>query len=366
MKVLFFIESLRAGGKERRIVELLKGLKKYPDVEVELVLTRKEIHYQEFYDLNIPLHVIERKFLKKDPLLFIKFFKIARRFQPDLIHVWGHMVAVYAVPTVWKLNVPLLNNEITDATPGQKLLGKEIVFNASAKIIANTQAGLKAYNAPSEKSGVIYNGFNFSRLSQLPPPEEIRMKFKIATPYVIAMVATFSEYKDYKTYVKAALDVLTKRQDVTFLCIGEGDDSAFKAMVPAEYSENIRFLGRQNKVESIMNICDIGVLATDVRNHAEGISNALMEFMALSKPVIATNFGGSVELVVDSKTGFLVEPYDHLQLASRLLDLIQDDSLRLQMGKESNQRVHEQFSIEKMVTSFYQEYKRLTEEVLVG
>lgn len=359
MKVLFFIESLRAGGKERRIVELLKGLKKYPDVEVELVLTRREIHYQEFYDLQIPLHVIERKFLKKDPLLFIKFYNIARKFNPDLIHVWGHMVAVYAVPTVWKLGVPLLNNEITDATPGQKLLGKNIVFNASTKIIANTKAGLLAYAAPPEKSGVIYNGFNFSRLKDLAPAEEVKQKFGISTRYAIAMVATFSPYKDYNTFVKAALQVLTIRDDVTFLCVGEGDDSAFKALVPAEKSSRVLFLGKQNRVESIMNVCDVGVLVTDVKNHAEGISNALMEFMALGKPVIATNFGGSVELVVNNETGFLVEAYDSNTLALKVNELISNDAKRLEMGRASNARVQSQFSIDRMISSFYNEYTTL-------
>lgn len=364
MKVLFFIESLRAGGKERRIIELLKGLKRHPEVEVQLVLTRKEIHYQEFYELNIPLHIIERKFLKKDPLLFIKFYKIARKFQPDLIHVWGHMVAVYAVPTVWKLGVPLLNNEITDATPGQKLLGKDIVFNASTRIVANTKAGLKAYGAPVDKSGVIYNGFNFSRLKNLQGKEEIRAKFKLETPYVVGMVATFSPYKDYRTYIKAALQVLETRKDVTFLCIGDGDDSAFKAMVPAQYASRVLFLGKQNKVESIMNACDIGVLVTDVKHHAEGISNALMEFMALAKPVIATNFGGSVELIVHEQTGFLVEAYDHADLAGKISLLLNDEARRVGMGNASNKRVETEFSIDKMVSSFYEEYRALTEKVL--
>jgi glycosyltransferase involved in cell wall biosynthesis len=366
MKVLFFIESLRAGGKERRIIELLKGLKRYPDVEVELVLTRKEIHYQEFYDLNIPLHVIERKFLKKDPRLFVKFYNIARKYQPDLIHVWGHMVAVYAVPTAWKLGIPLLNNEITDATPGQKLLGKDIVFKRSTRIIANTQAGLKAYGAPPEKSGVIYNGFNFTRLSKLPGTAEIRSQFNITTRFVVAMVATFSEYKDYRTYIKGALEVLKNRRDVTFLCIGDGDDSAFKALVPAELVKNILFLGKQNKVESIMNICDIGVLATDVKHHAEGISNALMEFMALSKPVMATNYGGSVELVVDGETGYLINPYDHEQLALRIDELLGNEPKRLAMGAASKARVETEFSIDKMIASFYHEYKTLTESVMVS
>src|SRR5690606_10344291 len=113
MKILFFIESLRAGGKERRIIELLKGLSKLPDVSLELALTRRDIHYAEIYQLGIPLHFVERKLIKKDPLVFFKFYRLAKMVQPDIIHVWGNMVAVYAVPTAMRLGVPLINNQIT-------------------------------------------------------------------------------------------------------------------------------------------------------------------------------------------------------------------------------------------------------------
>jgi glycosyltransferase involved in cell wall biosynthesis len=359
MKILYFIESLRAGGKERRIVELLKGFKKYPELEIELVLTRKEIHYDEIYDLNVPIHIIERKFLKKDPLLFYKFYRIASKFRPDVIHVWGHMVAVYAIPTIKILGIPLINNEITDATPNQKLLGKATVFKNSNRIIANTQAGLDAYNAPVEKSGVIYNGFNFTRLNSLESPQEIRSRFGITTPYVIAMVATFSPYKDYGTYVRSALNVLNKRNDVTFLCAGDKDDTEFKAMVPAELKKNILFLGKQNKVEAIMNACDLGVLMTNVNNHAEGISNALMEFMALGKPVMATNYGGSVELIVNQKTGYLINPFDAEQLAEKINHLLDNEADRKSMGEAARQRVHDKFSIETMIRSFYEEYQKV-------
>jgi glycosyltransferase involved in cell wall biosynthesis len=357
MKILYFIESLRAGGKERRIVELLKGFKNYPDVEIELVLTRKEIHYEEIHNLGVPIHIIERKLLKKDPLLFYKFYRIASKFKPDVIHVWGHMVAVYAVPTVRILGVPLINNEITDATPNQKLLGKTTVFKNSARIIANTQAGLDAYNAPREKSGVIYNGFNFTRLRELESPQEVRSRFGITTPYVIAMVATFSPYKDYGTYIKSALKVLGGRHDVTFLCVGDKDDSEFKAMVPLNLKTNILFLGKQNKVEAIMNACDLGVLMTNVNNHAEGISNALMEFMALGKPVMATNYGGSVELIVDQKTGYLINPFDADQLTEKINYLLDNEVIRMSMGDAARERVHEKFSIETMIRSFYEEYQ---------
>lgn len=355
MRILFFIESLRSGGKERRLVELLKALMATQEIEPLLVLTRPDIHYREVEALGIPIEVVPRWFLKKDPTVFFRFYRVAKKFKPQLIHVWGHMVAFYAVPTKRRLKVPMLNNEITDATPNQKLLGKQWVFNNSEKIIANTQAGLEAYGAPKEKSAVIYNGFNFNRLQALEPKEAIREKFGINTQHVVAMVASFNEYKDYRTYLKAALLCLSARSDVTFLCIGSGDDAAYKIGFS---HPNIKFLGRQSGVESIMNICTLGVLATDVSTHAEGISNALLEFMALGKPVVATNSGGSKELITPT-TGWLVAPFDAEGLATTILQGINQPAEIAHKGACARERVQQHFSIEAMCKAFLQEYKLL-------
>ena len=362
MKILFFTENLRAGGKERRIIELLKYLKSSGDIQIEIVLAKNIIHYEEIYELNIPIHLIERKFLKKDPRLFFKFFKIAKTFKPDIIHVWGHMVAVYAVPTKLLLGIPLINNEIVDSTVNTRLIGKGIVFSASDRIIANSYAGLKAYDAPMVKSTVIYNGFSFDRLWNIENVHVVRAKFGITTPYVVGMVASFLVLKDYDTYIKAALEILIKRKDISFLCIGDGDDSAYQEMVPEALKKNILFLGRQSKVEAIMNSCDIGVLTTNVNHHGEGISNALMEFMALGKPVITTRFGGSPELVEEGQTGYLVEPFNPTQLNERIIRLIDNDSERQRMGQVGKQTIQEKFSQEKMNRSFMEEYENILQK----
>ena len=359
MRILFFTENLRAGGKERRIIELLKNLKSSGDVQIELVLTKNIIHYEEIYELDIPIHLIERKFTKKDPRLFFKFFKIAKAFKPDIIHVWGHMVAVYAVPTKILLGIPLINNEIVDSTQNTKLLGKGIVFKASDRIIANTHAGLKAYNAPMSKSAVIYNGFSFERLKHIESADTVRGKFSIKTPFVVGMVASFLNYKDYDTYINAALKIFENRKDISFLCIGDGDDSAYKKMVPESAKGNILFLGRQSKVESIMNICDVGVLTTNINYHGEGISNALMEFMSLGKPVITTNFGGSIELIDENETGYLIEPFNPLQLADRVIYLIDHVQERQRMGQNAHRTIEEKFSLNNMVRLFREEYTNL-------
>lgn len=363
MKILFFIPSLYSGGRERRLVELLKGLKAYyPSIMCELVITRKEIHYTEVLNLGIKIHVLERRGTKKDPRLFWKFYKIAKQFKPDIIHVWENMVAFYAIPTKIFLNIPMINNQISDAPLYLKkgLFSYKIPFFFSDLIIANSYAGLKSYKSPENKSTVIYNGFDFKRVKNIKCANEIRLKFNIKTPFVIGMVASFSNHKDYRTYLNAAISILYKRNDVTFLCIGAGDDRKYRTMIPTAFMKKILFLGRQKNVEDIMNICDIGVLTSNVNTHGEGISNAIMEFFSLAKPVIATNNGGTLEIINNKKNGLLVKPFDYIDLEKKLEFLLVNKNDKLTMGIQAKNTIEKKFGIERMIKEFVTCYKKIS------
>ncbi len=358
MKVLFFIESLGSGGKERRMVELIRGLSLDPSYEIDLVLIKKELHYKEALPAKVNIFFTERKGLKKDPRIFYQFFQIARKLKPDVIHVWGNLAAIYAIPAKKLLGIPMINNQIANASiqVGNSILNHKISFPFSNKIIGNSYAGLKAYNAPTGKSSVIYNGFDFKRLDNLNNIKDVRNEFNVSSELVIGMVATFSNAKDYKTYIEAANIVLSEFKNVTFLCIGNGDDTNYKEMVAPQNRENVLFLGKQSNVENIMNICDIGVLAT----YTEGISNALLEFSALAKPVVTNFGGGNIELVEQGKTGFLVNQSSPKELAEKIIMLLRDETKRKQMGSAGKQRIKNEFSISKMISSFDKAYKEVT------
>ncbi len=360
MRILFYTNSLTAGGKERRLVELLKGLAKDPTIEMELVLLKKDLHYLDSVPAKVKISYTLRKNLKKDPRTFYQFYKIARKFKPDIINVWGNMSAFYAIPTKLFLRIPMINNQIADATLkfSSSIIDHRFTFPFSNMILANSHAGLEAYSAPKNKSDVIYNGFDFKRLQNLEERNVVREKFNITTTYVVGMVARFSEMKDYKSYIEAANTVLSKNKDITFLCIGSGDDSESKKLVSSENINNILFLGRQNNVENIMNICDIGVLAT----YTEGISNALLEFSALEKPVVTNFGGGNAELVQQGITGYLVEQESPNQLAEKIEFLINNNDIMLKFGQEGKKWITEVFSIDKMITTFKEYYKKVIVE----
>lgn len=360
MKILHFIDCLRSGGKERQLVELLKGLSAYNDIVCELAIMDHNIHYTAVNDLNIEIHYLIRR-IKKDPIILIKLYKICTQFMPDIIHAWDSMASVYAVPIAKILDIKLINGMIRNAGPKSNPFDKtwtrsKLTFPFSDAIVSNSYAGLKCYNPPSLKSVCIYNGFDFDRIRNLQKKETVKARFNINTEKVVGMVASFSDKKDYKTYISVAQMVLHEKENVTFLAIGDGENlEKCKKIVSDRFVNKIKFLGKQNEVESIINIFDIGVLAT----YTEGLSNSILEYMALGKPVVATRDGGTTELVLDGRTGFLVNARDEKEMYRIIKKLLDDKDLAIKMGEAGRERIYRSFNLEKMSNSFIKLYETI-------
>jgi glycosyltransferase involved in cell wall biosynthesis len=227
-----------------------------------------------------------------------------------------------------------------------------LTFPFAKKIVSNSYAGLRVYDAPYRKSKVIYNGFDFKRIEGLKNANSIKAINSINSNYIVGMVGSFAERKDYKTYVMAIKEILKSRTDIVFLGIGDGNRNHYLKMFGEEERSYVRFLDHQQDVESYMNICDVGVLTT----FTEGISNSVLEFMALGKPVVVSGEGGCEELVVDGKNGFLMEPGNYEKVAEKILYLLESDSVRLEFGRNAKSFVEENFSMKSMVDEFIDLY----------
>jgi glycosyltransferase involved in cell wall biosynthesis len=152
------------------------------------------------------------------------------------------------------------------------------------------------------------------------------------------------------------------RYDVTFLAVGTGEMlRRVRDSVPPEHSPRIKFLGQRKDIESIANLFTVGVLATNSRLHGEGISNAITECMALGKPIIATNDGGTPELVLDGHTGFLVPSHDAGILTDRVLRLLDDRKLANEFGREGRRRIETAFSLDAMTNAYLCLYRRVAD-----
>lgn len=364
MKILLLVDSLVAGGKERRLLELVKGFKNYSDIQLHLVVFSNNIHYQEVFELGLPVSILERV-PKKNPKVFFRLYKLCKSWNPDLIHSWGTMSTILAIPSSILLKIKLINGNIADAPNNmgffdRRLFRARLTFPFSKFIIGNSEAGLKAYGAPKKKSICIYNGFDTNRILHLKEKSEIRNEFKISTEKVIGMVGSFSDRKDFKTYLKAALIVLSQRTDVTFMSVGGGPDlEKCKDMIPTEFRRYCIFTGLQRDVESLINIFDIGVLSTNTLIHGEGISNAILEYMALKKPTVATAGGGTDEAIENKNTGYLIPANAPQEMANKMIYLLDNPNVCSEMGLEARERMERLFSLDKMTRAYYELYRKV-------
>jgi len=354
MKILQITDTLRSGGKERQIVELLTYLSTKKDVTCELIIMSDNVHYTYIDDLNIKTYKVIRK-QKKDVSIFFKFYKLFKETKPDVIHTWNSMCSVYVLGIKF-VNGFLQNAPLTFNKQKREWIRARLTFPFSDRILSNSFTGLKAYNVPHGKGMCVHNGFNFERINNLEDKKSIKEKHNVKTEFVVGMVATFSGNKDYSTFINAAQMVLESRNDVTFIAVGDGDNfESCRNQVKSKFKNRIKFLGTQKNVESIVNIFDIGVLAT----FTEGISNTIMEYMALEKPVIVTDCEGNRELIIEGKTGLLVKSEDPLEMAQKTLLLLENKELAKNLGENGKKRLRSEFSLKKMGNELENLYREL-------
>ena len=370
MRIIFFVDCLVAGGKERRLLELMKGVKSKPNIEFELVVMSSEIHYKQVFDLNIKIHYLIRN-TKKDLSVFHKFYKICKNYKPDIVHCWDSMTAVISVPACKLLKIKLVNGMVIDTPVKRNIFNKhwfraKLTFPFSSMVIGNSNAGLAAYSAPGNKSSCVYNGMDLNRFKNLREPAFIRKEIfgdESDDIFIAGMVAAFEERKDYKTLIKAAISIISRNDNIRFILIGDGVNfNEIKNSAPPLLLNKIFFLGKRSDVESIINIFDVGILLTNSKVHGEGISNSIIEYMALGKPVIATRGGGTNEVVIDNQNGNLIDADNKDQLIEKIEALMKNKSLRDDLGKKGNQMVHEKFDLKIMTNHYITIYQKLLKE----
>ena len=120
--------------------------------------------------------------------------------------------------------------------------------------------------------------------------------------------------------------------------------------------KQVEMVGAVRNIPAFFRSIDIAVLPS-LRN--EGFPNSIMEAMASSLPVVASDSGGTRELIVDGETGFIVQPGIARSLADRLGQLCADRELRVKMGEAGRSRVMAQFTADKMAEKFGALYRRL-------
>jgi glycosyltransferase involved in cell wall biosynthesis len=352
------IGGLGDGGKERQLLLLLKALKAHKHINTCLLVMNsggeKEVEARQVADKLVVLPGQRNVNLIK-PLSMIK--QLIKQHEITIIHTWGSGLWDLMGVLVGRVShIPVIHNGIRSAPSRLNLFNRLTRFGAllADVAVANSSAGLDSFKLMNRpKSRVIHNGLDVSRFNGIKIIDNGKN---------LCMVANFRDAKDHKSVILAMAEISLRYPKSKLFLVGHDYgtlDACQNLVMKLNIADHVEFITNCSHPEPIIGNCQIGILATNEAVHGEGISNALLEYMALSKPVIASKNGGNSEVVIENSTGLLVEP-GHPEAISRKVNyLFENSAVAVKMGERGKEFVNEHFSLARME----KDYLRLYQEI---
>ncbi|MGA2373662.1 MAG: glycosyltransferase, partial [Candidatus Korobacteraceae bacterium] len=178
--------------------------------------------------------------------------------------------------------------------------------------------------------------------------------------FLVTTVGNIRRVKGHDVFIRAAATIAQQFPKVSFSIAGEVLEPAYFAELQAlvqdlHLANHVRFDGEVTNLRQHLAAADIFVLPS----RSEGFSNAIIEAMASSLPVVATDVGGNAEAVNDGVTGFVVPPEDPGALSAAILRLLSDPLQAKAMGTAGRNLVAEKFTTEAMMNQIAGVYRNL-------
>lgn len=200
-------------------------------------------------------------------------------------------------------------------------------------------------------SGIDTDRFDPSRIQGL------RSELGIGDEPLIGTVFTWRPIKGFRLLFEAFARVRAQIPDVRLLVAGEGELRGEPAELAGRLgiTDAITCLGRRRDMPEVLATFDVFVLPSE----SEGMSNALLEAMAMERPVVATAVGGNPSVIEEARSGFLVDYPNVTALSERLGVVLADPERGRELGRAARQRVVEGYSAVSMVRQIEELYQRL-------
>ncbi len=239
------------------------------------------------------------------------------------------------------------NNANHWMTPVHRALGRAMNPLVSATL-CNSEAGRQAVLADEKPDPtsvfVIENGVDLDRFAGVAPVESTR---DLGRPQRVGLVANLRPIKGVDLFLRAAARVAAAHPDVTFQVAGEGSERAALEQLIGELGlvRRVALEGRTADIPGFLAGLDVAVLCS----HSEGTPNAVLEFMAAGRPIVATAVGAIPDLIEDGTHGLLVPPGDPNRLAEAVSRLLDDRALAAGLGAAARRHTRDRFDHSAMV-----------------
>lgn len=365
VSVALLVDTLSLGGAEQVVATLATHLDRSRfDVEVICVSGRHRNEMRDdLVEAGCRVHMLRAR-SRYDVFAARRLYRHVRRKRIDLIHthlieagILGRVIGVLArVPTVSSLHSVARS---TDNVRVDRRLLQRWTARLPTRLIAVSDVVAQSFSAkwniPRHRIETVPNAIDSAMFGHIDAREPLH---RTDQPFVVTTVGRLHPLKGHLHLIRALRRVADQRSAVMLNIAGSG---RFEAVLRDEVyrldlSDRVTFMGQRRDVPAIL-----------AQSHAvampslwEGLSIAALEAMAASRATILTAVGGNVDLVEHEHDGLLVPAGDDRALAAAILRIIDDDALRVRLGRNARMTVEQRHSLRAFVAA----HERLYCEVL--
>ena len=355
-KVIICVPNLGTGGAEKFVVDIAQRLDK-GKYQVIVAQTRgniDSIFRKELERAHIRVVDLSSESYLKMLHKQIEFF---RKERPDVVHTnIGSLLHVMLSCKLCRIHrrIYTVHNEaklLFGNSRIRKLIYKlafsffgfvPVAICPTVKQTLIDEMGLKDSDIP-----IIGNGVDIKRFK----PVEKKEKTDLIR---IISVGTLYWIKNQEMIIRAVCALKEKRENVELLLLGEGDNRAkLEKIVEEHHAKSYIFMpGIRNNVEDYLNESDIYVSASKT----EGLPLSILEAMASGLPVVATNAGGTKDIVINGTNGYLV-PLDDVNFFEQSIASLCHDTAVREKFSTASRMIAEKWSIDACVDGYSQLYE---------
>ena len=369
MKILHIIPNLKKGGAERLVLDICQHLVQKKDIIVKLIIFSEENEYS-FLMKGIDVEVIPAKVIPSligKPLVEVKQLQnYIDTFQPDIIH--SHLFETEMV--LAHISLPFKAKRIVhfhDAMPQFRNLNFKTIFNKS--LITNyfeKRIVLKSYPKNTLSICISKNIKDYSETVLPKSIESVLLYNAIAlerfnnnhydnnTFNEIAITGSLVDKKGHDLAIETIRELVNRNIKIHLHILGDGPNkNRLEGLIDElNLQSNITMHGLVDHPEDFLKNCKIYL---HTASH-EPFGLVLVEAMACGLPVVCTDGKGNRDLIKDGENGFMIWKRNSKLLADKIELLLQNDSLRLEMGNTAK-KFAQQFGLEKYIETLLKYYQ---------
>lgn len=370
INILHIYQNSKIGGVQQQILNLLKTYNREVFNPIFCCLGPKEEIGKEIEGIGIDCIPLNRSRYNRFSLgIVLDLHRLMKKKQIHIVRTHRYRSNFYGRIAAFLAGVPTIiasvhDNYRTDKRPERRIINR-MLSHITDKIVAVSEEVKKDIirydKIEPSKVVVLPNGIDVERFNPKGNFADIRKEFSIKQgAIVVGFIGRIVPAKGLQYLIDSIPYVNEEFKNIKLLIIGEGSIVArlHEQAKEKKVYDSIIFTGRRRDIPDILSCIDVFVMPSI----AEGLPNALLEAMAMGKPIVATEVGGIPEVMKNGVNGLLVPPRDPSALATAMKGLIGNDRLAAQMGDAARDLVLDKFSMRAIAQKWQTLYLSILKE----